>query len=157
MLKINKKVEYALIVLKFMSDKNNRSILVSAREVCDAFDIPFDTTAKVMQIMNNHDILSSVKGIKGGYTLKKSLNEVTYMQLVQMIEGLKTIGKVCSSHKGDCELLGKCNISTPVENLNRKLNSFLHNLTLQELLMGTEFNRPMPTTLKTNSLTEVNV
>ena len=142
MLKINKKVEYALMALKFMADKNDSTPLVSAREICDVFHTPFDTTAKVMQVMNNHDILKSVKGIKGGYSLSKSLTDITYMELVQMIEGREELGRVCSNHKGTCELLGKCNIATPVENLNRKLNSFLENLTLAELLQGTEFNRP---------------
>lgn len=142
MLKINKKVEYALMALKFMADKNDLSALISAREICDAFDTPFDTTAKVMQVMNNHDVLTSVKGIKGGYHLNKSLSDITYMELVRMIEGREDIGRVCSNHKGTCELLGKCNIATPVENLNRKLNAFLENLTLAELLQGTEFTLP---------------
>lgn len=142
MLKINKKVEYALMALKFMADKNDYSPLVSAREICDAFHTPFDTTAKVMQVMNNHDILKSVKGIKGGYSLNKNLNDITYMELVQMIEGRLDLGRVCTNHKGTCELIGKCNISTPVENLNKKLNTFLENLTLAELLQGTEFNKP---------------
>ncbi len=143
MLKINKKVEYALMVLKFMADKQiieNQPHLISAREICDEFHTPFDTTAKVMQVMNNHDILSSVKGIKGGYQLNKSLTQITYMELVLMIEGKDNVGRVCSSEKGTCELLGKCNISTPVENLNHKLNAFLHKLTLAELLLGVEFN-----------------
>lgn len=142
MLKINKKVEYALMALKFMADHNDSAPLVSAREICDAFETPFDTTAKVMQVMNNHDILKSVKGIKGGYSLNRNLSEITYMELVQMIEGREEIGRVCSNHKGTCDLIGKCNISTPVENLNRRLNTFLENLTLAELLQGTEFNRP---------------
>ena len=142
MLKINKKVEYALMALKFMAEKNDQAPLVSAREVCDIFHTPFDTTAKVMQVMNAHDILKSVKGIKGGYSLNRSLSSITYMELVQMIEGREEIGRVCSNHKGTCELIGTCNISTPVENLNRKLNIFLENLTLAELLQGTEFNRP---------------
>lgn len=142
MLKINKKVEYALMALKFMADKNDSTPLVSAREICDAFNTPFDTTAKVMQVMNNHDVLTSVKGIKGGYHLNKPLSSITYMELVRMIEGKEEIGRMCTNHKGTCELLGKCNISTPVENLNRKLNSFLESLTLAELLQGTEFNVP---------------
>lgn len=141
MLKINKKVEYALMALKFMSDKRDSLSLVSAREICDKFHTPFDTTAKVMQIMNNHDILTSVKGIRGGYSLNKSLSEITYMELVQMIEGKEEIGRVCTNHKGTCELIGSCNISTPVENLNKKLNGFLEKLTLSELLQGTEFNQ----------------
>lgn len=141
MLKINKKVEYALMALKFMADKADQTPLVSAREICDEFDTPFDTTAKVMQVMNGNDILKSVKGIKGGYSLNRPLSSVTYMELVRMIEGKEELGRVCTNHKGTCELIGKCNISTPVENLNKKLNGFLENLTLAELLQGTEFTK----------------
>lgn len=145
MLKINKKVEYALMALKFMADKNSKASegeisLTSAREICDEFNTPFDTTAKVMQMMNNHHILSSVKGIKGGYSLQKSLDEITYMELVRLIEGKSDIGRVCTSDKGTCELFGKCNIATPVEQLNRKLNTFLETLSLSDLLLGAEFN-----------------
>lgn len=144
MLKINKKVEYALMALKFMADKarhsTDGSVLTSAREVCDEFNTPFDTTAKVMQLMNNQDILKSTKGIKGGYSLSKNLNEITYMELVRLIEGKDHLGRVCESKQGTCELYGKCNIATPVEKLNRKLNQFLETLTLEDLLQGAEFN-----------------
>ena len=134
------------MALKFMADKNKLSsrsneeiTLTSAREICDEFDIPFDTTAKVMQLMNSHDLLKSTKGIKGGYALSKNLSQVTYIDLVQVIEG-KAIGRVCVSTKGTCELFSKCNIITPIELLNRKLNHFLENLTLADLLLGAEFN-----------------
>ena len=146
MLKINKKVEYALMALKFMADKSQMETnssedhaLTSAREICDEFNTPFDTTAKVMQLMNNHEILKSTKGIKGGYTLNKDLSEITYMNLVHMIEG-KEVGRTCITNKGRCELFGKCNIATPVGLINRKLNVFLENLTLADLLQGAEFN-----------------
>lgn len=149
MLKINKKVEYALMALKFMADKalthqsngesSDHVTLTSAREICDEFHMPFDTTAKVMQLMNNQEILKSVKGIKGGYSLNKDLSEITYMSLVRMIEG-KVVGRVCITTKGTCELFSKCNITTPVEHLNRKLNIFLETLSLADLLQGAEFN-----------------
>ncbi len=143
MLKINKKVEYALMALKHlqMHQKDpNPNATISAREICDNYGAPFDTMAKVMQVMNSHDILKSVKGIKGGYLLNKNLDEVTYMQLVRMIEGKEELGRVCQSTKGLCELYGKCNIVTPVEHLNKKITGFLETLTVKELLSGTEFN-----------------
>jgi Rrf2 family protein len=141
MLKINKKVEYALMALKFIADRahDGEQALTSAREICDKFDTPFDTTAKVMQLMNNQDILKSTKGIKGGYTLNKDLSEITYMDLVHVIEG-KKVGRACVTTKGTCELFNKCNIVTPVELLNRKINLFLEDLTLADLLQGFEFN-----------------
>jgi Rrf2 family protein len=141
MLKINKKVEYALMSLKYISDhqQKEQERLICAREICDQFQTPFDTTAKVMQLMNNHGILKSVKGIKGGYTLSKSLSEISYMELVRIIEGKEDIGRVCVTHKGTCELYERCNIVSPLEQLNRKLNLYLETLTISELLNGTEF------------------
>ena len=72
MLRINKKVEYAMMVLKFLADKPHDE-LVTARDICNKFSTPFDSTAKVMQKLNSAKILNSVKGIKGGYSLKKNL------------------------------------------------------------------------------------
>lgn len=130
MIKINRKVEYALMVLKLMKEKNLND-LTSAREVCDRFDTPFDTTAKVMQQMNSGGILHSQKGVKGGYTLSRDLSEVTYIELVELIEG-KSFMMDC--HEGPCDLFHKCNISQPIKRLNDYLINIFSTLTLNELL-----------------------
>lgn len=133
MLKINRKVEYALMALKFMAAKNDGS-LTSAREVCETFNVPFDTTAKVLQIMNSGGMLHSVKGIRGGYQLQKDLNDITYMQLARLVEGKEDV-QFCQNSKGEvCELYSNCNIANPLEQLNKKLNSYLEDLSLKELL-----------------------
>ena len=131
MLKINRKVEYALMALKFMSEKSEEN-LTSAREVCDQFSTPFDTTAKVMQSMNQYGILKSVKGTKGGYFLSKSLSQITYMDLTRIVEK-KDNSNVCMGNKGLCELYSSCNIVDPIEKLNRTLNEYLEKLTIAEL------------------------
>lgn len=136
MIKINKKVEYALMSLKYIANNDNK--LISAREICEKFGTPFDTTAKVLQIMNNHDIVNSVKGIKGGYSLKKDLHKVTYMELVRLIEG-KSPKSFCQTSKGVCDLYETCNIVTPLEQLNSRINYFLEDLTLHELLFGPSY------------------
>lgn len=148
MIKINKKVEYALVAIKHMALKDKEE-LTSAREICDLFKTPFDTTAKVLQIMNNNGLLSSVKGIKGGYQLSVSLRDITYLQLVNMIE--KKINKnhgVCESVKGTCELFDTCNIIEPIEMLNDKINQFLESLTLEELLLREKISFPLPQAMK---------
>jgi Rrf2 family protein len=128
MIKINRKVEYALMVLKLMKEKDS---LTTAREVCDQFKTPFDTTAKVMQLMNNAGILQSQKGVKGGYTLARDLSEVSYLELVELIEG-KSFMMDC--HDGPCELYHQCNISRPIKRLNDYLLYIFNSLTVAELL-----------------------
>lgn len=134
MLKINKKVEYALMALKIIALKKEGE-LTSAREVCDNIGTPFDTTAKVMQIMNQNGVLKSIKGVKGGYSLTKSVEEISYKELVEMIEG-KKYESVCQTNKGVCDLFKNCNIKSPMDSLNIKVNNFLAGLTLAELLFG---------------------
>lgn len=130
MIKINRKVEYALMVLKLMKEKGH-SELTTAREVCDLYGTPFDTTAKVMQQMNTAGVLHSQKGVKGGYSLARDLNQVSYIDLVEMIEG-KSFMMDC--HEGPCELIHTCNISQPIKRLNDYLITIFKSLTLCELL-----------------------
>ncbi len=130
MIKINRRVEYALMVLKLMKEKDAAD-LTTAREVCDRFETPFDTTAKVMQLMNTSGILHSHKGVKGGYTLARDLSQISYMELVELIEG-KSFMMDC--HEGPCDLLHKCNISQPIKRLNDYLINIFNALSLNELL-----------------------
>lgn len=130
MIKINRKVEYALMVLKMMKERGP-SDLTTAREVCDRFETPFDTTAKVMQQMNTAGILHSQKGVKGGYTLARDLSQISYMELVELIEG-KSFMMDC--HEGPCELIHKCNISQPIKRLNDYLINIFNALSINELL-----------------------
>ncbi len=130
MIKINRKVEYALMVLKLMKEKGLQE-LTTAREVCDRFETPFDTTAKVMQQMNTAGILHSHKGVKGGYTLARDLSQVSYLELAELIEGK---GFMMDCHDGPCDLYHKCNISRPIKRLNDYLITIFSALTLNELL-----------------------
>ncbi len=130
MIKINRKVEYALMVLRFMSERS-REELTSAREVCDRFKTPFDTTAKVMQQLNLAGVLGSVKGVKGGYFLQKDLSELSYLTLVELIEGKRF---TLDCHEGPCELMGSCNISGPIKRLNDYLVNIFSSLSVKELI-----------------------
>ena len=107
------------------------SELTTAREVCDRFELPFDTTAKVMQQMNGADFLHSHKGVKGGYTLARELSSISYIELAELIEG-KSFMMDC--HEGPCDLIHTCNISQPIKRLNDYLINIFSSLTLHELL-----------------------
>lgn len=135
MIKINKKVEYALMVLKLMKGKGQDE-LTTAREVCDQFHTPFDTTSKVMQIMNSAGLLSSIKGVKGGYTLAHDLSHVSYVDLVQLIEG-KSFMMDCHDQgqgRGPCDLIHSCNIALPIRRLNDYIINIFSTVSLNELL-----------------------
>ena len=131
MLKMSRKVEYALMILKYTEEHAPQG--VSARMICEKFGIPFDTTSKVMQQLARHHILISHQGVKGGYELKTSLQKISLLKLAEIIEG-KTTHFDCLN--GSCNLSSQCNINHPIEKLNKKLIKYFNSLNLYELLKG---------------------
>ena len=150
MLKITKKVEYALVSLKYLRDEKKEG-LVTAREICSKFQTPFDTTSKVMQAMNNAGILKSSQGTKGGYALQKNLKEISYMELVSIVDPKSLNDEFCLTSKGRCEMYSTCNIVSPIEKLNVTLNNYLKNLNIYNL-----FEMAFSTPLTPETQEEVN-
>lgn len=66
MFKINRKLEYALIALNHIGSVE-KGELTTAKEICDTYNIPFDPTSRVLQIMTQKKILQAAHGVNGGY------------------------------------------------------------------------------------------
>lgn len=129
--RLNRKVEYALMALKFMAAKP-AGALTSAKEISDALNLPFDATARVLQAMAHAGFLRVVQGAHGGYGIVKDLSEISFHQLVEIIEGPLEIAR-CLHNEG-CDLSSKCNIQSPMSVLNSKLAEFYQGLRLDEIL-----------------------
>ena len=132
--KINRKLEYALMALKYMSQKIPGE-LTSAKEVSDSFHTPFDATARVMQQMaQKGGILRAEYGANGGYQITKDLAKVSIHDLVEIIEGPTALVK-CLHKEEPCEIQKTCNIVSPITNLNLKLTEFYRSVSLKDLLV----------------------
>lgn len=132
MTKLNRKTEYALMALKYMSSKPSGQ-LTSAKEVCEATGGPFDALARVMQVMAQKGLLKSEQGSHGGYCISRNLSKVSFYDFIEMVLGPLGVAK-CIQTSATCELMSQCNIQSPVAVLNRKLKEFYEALSLQELL-----------------------
>ncbi|MGE0528424.1 MAG: Rrf2 family transcriptional regulator [Bdellovibrionales bacterium] len=129
--RLNRKVEYALMALKVMSQKRAGE-LTSAKEVTDQTGCPFDATARVLQQMAQKGILRSEHGAHGGYLLIRDLARVSVAELMEVLLGPMGVVKCLLSD--ECGLRPTCNIISPVSVLNRKLVEFYQDLTVGELL-----------------------
>ena len=130
--KMNKKMEYALMALKIISAKPE-SNLTSAKEVSDQMHIPFEVTARVLQALSSRGLLKAEYGASGGYLLARSLKEVSIHDLSEMLEGHLALTK-CLGNEDPCEISETCNITSPISNLNKKVQEFYRSVSLSEVL-----------------------
>ncbi len=137
--KLNRKVEYALMALKYMSEKFAGHI-TTVKEICAATHIPFDATSRVMQQMAQKKVLKSEQGARGGYLLVTDLSKISFHEILEIIDGPMQIVR-CASGKKTCEFLAKCNMTSPLQNLNHRLVDFYKELSVAEVLNSRETPR----------------
>ena len=133
MFKINRKIEYALIALKHMSNKTPGQ-LTSAKEICDFYKIPFDTTSRVLQIMAQKGILNAAQGAKGGYQIIKDLFKISARELSDMIIGPIKITNCAHDNFCECDISSKCLISDSMVNLNESIKNLFDTITIADLI-----------------------
>ena len=132
MLKFNKKVEYALTALKYMRAKSDGE-LTTSKEICTAYDIPFDPTSRVLQIMAQHKILEAVQGAYGGYRLKGNLSRVNVYDLNTMIIGPMAVAD-CANGKGSCNRRDKCILKGAMGKLNNRVLDVFKQVKVSEMV-----------------------
>lgn len=133
MFKINRKIEYALLALKYISAKKPGQ-LTSAKEICDLYKAPFDPTSRVLQIMTQNAVLKAEQGSKGGYALVKDLAVVTLKDLSEMIIGDIQIANCLHEEESSCEITCTCAIISPILKLNEDINALFAKITVADLL-----------------------
>ena len=113
MLKITRKVEYALIALRHMQHNASGS-LVSAK-----------------QQMSRDGLISAVKGPTGGYKISADLNSISLKDFFEKIEG--PLGLMDCYFSSDCNQLKSCNILTPIQRINQNMRDMFSKTSLQEI------------------------
>lgn len=132
MVRLNRKIEYALIALKYMSSKYAGQ-LTTAKEICSATGVPFDATSRVMQQMVRKNILKAELGAGGGYQLVRDLSKISFLEIIELITGKVEVVR-CVAGMQECEISLNCNVATPLRVFNERLATFYRELTIAELL-----------------------
>ena len=130
MFKITRKLEYALIALRYIQGQSEDKV-VSAKEISGVYRIPLQLLAKILQELSKHNILEATQGAHGGYKLKKSLDQMNLTALIKILEG--PIGIMDCSIDTNCVQLDICNIRKPISRVNDAIISMFDNLTLSEI------------------------
>ena len=130
MLKITRKVEYALIALRHFQNQE-KDKLTSAKEMSKAYGIPQELLAKILKRLARENIVDAVKGPAGGYKLAVDPKTINMTKFFEIMEG--PMGIMDCYFDSGCEQLQSCNIRTPLNRINDSIRSMFDNMTLADI------------------------
>ncbi len=133
MFRVDKRVEYALIALKHLLEAGPGA-LVTARAISESHQAPFDAVSRALQIMANQGWIKSERGVRGGYHLQASLENLSLLDLIHAVIGPLEIAKCMNEQSSRCSRVDSCNIISPIARLNEKLIMWYRTVRVVDLL-----------------------
>jgi len=130
---LTRKSEYALLALVSIA-KNNTPTNVD--QLSEDLDISKSFLAKILQNLAKGGILNSYKGSRGGFVLNKDCSKLTILEIITVAESKTPSVFECTTQFTPCARGNnkKCTIFPLLSNLQMKINNFLGELTLQDIL-----------------------
>ncbi|ULO01092.1 transcriptional regulator, IscR/Rrf2 family [Campylobacter sp. RM5004] len=124
--------EYALISLIYIAKHQSP---VDVDTLSNELNIPRSFLAKILQNLARADILKSYKGINGGFILAKDASKINIKDVIISAEKKEPLVFECSGDdKCPNNRHDTCKIYPIINNLQNKINVFLTNITLEQIL-----------------------
>lgn len=137
MLRFSKKSDYALIAMKHLAMRHASGDSSSAREISEAYAIPLELLAKILQRLVRARLLVSVQGTRGGYRLGRPAAGISVADVIQVVDGPVTV-TACSPDDHACEQFGTCSIRDPLWRIKSRIVDTLNTVSVAELATDTE-------------------
>jgi len=136
MLRLTKKADYGLMALKYLAEQADAATphsAQSAKDIAEAYHIPPQLLAKILQTLAKAGLLVSHAGTNGGYALARSAREITAFEVIRAIDGPLFITSCITIH-GTCDLAGHCTIKEPLRKVNDSIKDLLNGICISDLI-----------------------
>src|ERR1039457_318440 len=131
MLKLTKKADYGLMALKYLAEHPETAAL-SAKDVADAYGIPAQLLAKILQRLTKTGLLRSHAGMNGGYALARDPRQISAFEVIHAIDGPLFLTS-CTKGTKPCDLTPNCTIKEPLARVNETIIGVLKSISIHDL------------------------
>jgi len=130
-LRVSKLSDYATVLLGLLAEAPAR--VRPATDLAEAARLELPTVSKVLKMLAAAGLVSSQRGVSGGYRLAQPPADISVAQIVEAIDG--PIGMTeCSVHQGQCSHETHCGVRSPWLRISQVVVGALRSMTLAEMI-----------------------
>lgn len=107
MIRFSKLTDYGLLLMAIMA-RGSATTVHTARGLASTSRLPLPTVSKVLKQLLQRGLLTSHRGINGGYGLAKQPSEISVAEIVAAIEGPIAMTECSTDTSGLCDLERSC-------------------------------------------------
>jgi FeS assembly SUF system regulator len=131
MLRVSKLTDYATVVMTCLVSAG--AGVQSAQLLAERARLEVPTVSKLLKQLAQAGLVTSTRGINGGYRLARAPERITIADIVTAMEG--PIGMTeCSAHAGLCDHESHCGVRVNWQHINQAIADALERVTLSDML-----------------------
>lgn len=125
--------KYAIRATIYLALNEGEEKKIGIKKISEDLEIPTPFLGKILQNLVKFKILSSTKGPHGGFGLAKSENEITLLEIIEVIDGLDLFEE-CLIGLRSCNEKGHDVVPCPMHKKFRPISRQLHQLFKDETI-----------------------
>ena len=103
-MKFTKAANMGLHVMTYLAQNDMDEHNLSIHDLAKRFEVSSSYLSKILTQLAKANLISSVSGVKGGYKLKKNPNEVSFLDIIQSIDGMPEEVACLANNQHQCPI-----------------------------------------------------
>ena len=131
-MKLSTRTRYGTRILLELA-RNSEKAPIQVSEIASHQDIPVKYLEQLIRVLKQADLVTSVRGAKGGHMLAKPPETISLGQIVRLFEGQADLVE-CVSSPEKCRISDDCNVRKAWKEATSVLFKSLDAITIADLL-----------------------
>ncbi|HET7269054.1 MAG TPA: SUF system Fe-S cluster assembly regulator [Oleiagrimonas sp.] len=141
MLRISRLTDYATVVMTCLATSPDEVLSTAQIAECTHLELP--TVSKLLKQLARADLVTSFRGVNGGYRLARKARDISLAEIVEALEGPLGMTE-CSIAPGQCDHEAHCSVRGNWRRINRAVSGALHAVSLADMLQPANEHKPRP-------------
>ncbi len=132
MIKISRLADYSVVVLSVLASARGQQM--SAAILTQKTSLPEPTVSKVLKLLVKDNIIVSVRGANGGYSLQQNAHAITIADIIMAIDGPISLATCVVGSTDSCDYECKCPIKGRWDGVDAAIRGALDGITLADMM-----------------------
>jgi Rrf2 family protein len=132
-MQVSRKIDYALRAVIHLANEEQNARTCSVSEIATRERIPRQFLEKIVQELIHGGLVRSRRGPRGGYTLARSAEQMTFRDVIEAVEGPISLNVCVGEHPEDCFLAGTCGMQRVWQEGQRRVLELFERTTIADV------------------------
>jgi FeS assembly SUF system regulator len=130
MIKLSRFADYAVVILSELAQAGR--VRLAASDLAVKTNLPEPSVAKILKSLTRAQVLSSMRGVNGGYCLARGAGDISVADIITAIDG--PISLTDCADNSPCALEGHCSMHGRWGKVNLAIRTALESVSLSDLM-----------------------